>query len=467
MKRIAASIPHVALWIGLFSCVAPGDPHDLGPLFQEHDHHAVQVAALVVDLDTGATLFSREANRLVRPASTMKLLTTAAVCRRAPDGELQTTLSADVLPEGVVTLTGGADPFLSAADLRTLVVALQERGLLRVSGNRVRVVDPLLGAGRFGEGWMWDDEPATFMPAITAVPVDGGCVTVLVRDTGSGLEAELQPVAGSMQLRVLPGPGRLRVTRGRYAEPHQVTVSGSLTAEQSVLRRRISVPDPARFTGEVLAGALEQEGLFAKGPVIFMVGSQSEPASEGHRVTLRRPIAEVVQRTNKASDNLGAELLLRWLATLNTEHAALEPGAEVEGIAAIGEDLTSLGLDPGDYRISDGSGVSHYSLISAEVLVRTLEDMHRVGGRSREVFVQSLPVAGKDGTLANRMQGTVAEGRVQAKTGTISGVSNLAGYVTTKSGRRLAFAILVQNFVGSAAPWRALQDSFCARLAEL
>ena len=99
--------------------------------------------------------------------------------------------------------------------------------------------------------------------------------------------------------------------------------------------------------------------------------------------------------------------------------------------------------------------------------LEALEDMHRSGGRGFEIFESSLPVAGVDGTLARRMRGTAAEGRVHAKTGTISGVSNLAGYVTTTSGRHLAFAIMVQNYVGSSAPWRELQDSFCVQLAEL
>ena len=427
-------------------------------------------SALVVDLDTGETLFSREAQRLVRPASTMKVLTTAAVCRRAPDGVLETTLSTDNLPDGVVTLTGGADPFLSTQDLHTLVRDLKGLGLKNVHDGRVNVVDPLADAPRFGEGWMWDDEPGSFMPAISAAPVNGGCVTVGVEATDMELEAVLIPVAGEMQLRIQPGSGRLRVTRGRYAAPQLVIVTGGLKDTEFGPvpdTKRISVPDPARFTAWVLADVLEKEGLLAGAPVVSSGGPLSVPLVGAHGVTLRRSISEVVESTNKPSDNLGAELLLRLLPALGNEGAALVPGSAADGIDVIGEDLARLGLDPTSYRISDGSGVSHYTLVSAEVLVRTLEDMHRVGGRGFEVFETSLPVAGEDGTLSRRMRGTAAEGRVHAKTGTISGVSNLAGYVTTESGRKLAFAIMVQNYVGSSKPWRELQDAFCVQLAEL
>lgn len=462
MKRTAASM----LLLALTSCAASDARPDLGALLRPHDDHPVQVVALVVDLDTGEILFSREAQRLVRPASTMKVLTTAAVCRRAPDGVLETTLSADNLPDGVVTLTGGADPFLSTEDLHTLVRDLKELGLKSVHEGRVNVVDPLADAPRFGEGWMWDDEPASFMPAISAAPVNGGCVTVLAHTTDAGLEATMLPVAGGMQLQVQPGADRLRVTRGRYATPELVTVTGSVP-DGLGMQPRISVPDPARFTAWVLADALEKEGLLAGAPVVSSGGPLSVPFAGAHSVTLQRSISEVVKSTNKPSDNLGAELLLRLLPTLAAEDATLGPGSAADGIALIGEDLARLGLDPSDYRISDGSGVSHYTLISAEVLVRTLEDMYRIGGRSFEVFETSLPIAGVDGTLRQRMLETAAKGRVHAKTGTISGVSNLAGYVTTESGRNLAFAIMVQNYVGSAKPWRELQDAFCVELAEL
>jgi D-alanyl-D-alanine carboxypeptidase/D-alanyl-D-alanine-endopeptidase (penicillin-binding protein 4) len=147
----------------------------------------------------------------------------------------------------------------------------------------------------------------------------------------------------------------------------------------------------------------------------------------------------------------------------------VELGVESETIGrmTVQADLEALGVGDAAVRVADGSGVSHYNLVSADLLVRLLVDMHERGGRGYELFRRSLPVAGVDGTLANRMKGTAAERRVFAKTGTISAVSNLAGYVDTRSGRRLAFAILCQNFVGSAKPWRALQDRVCAALAEL
>lgn len=460
MERLA-----LALLLGLGSCLAPSATARLDAVLPPDDG-AVEVAALVVDLDSGETLLARHAGRLVRPASTMKVLTTAAVCRRASDVTLETRLAASAPEGGTLTLLGAGDPFVSTEELTQLVHALRDLGVRRC--DRVVVVDPLASAPRFGEGWMWDDEPASFMPPLSAAAVDGGCVEVVVEPGLAGLAASIRPVQGALQLALAPAPGsgdgELTVTRGRYDDDDVVTVAGSLGPgeRESV---RISVPRPAEHTAATLAALACDTGL-ASTPPPFEVVVEATPDVAAHVVTLGRAMADVVRRTNKESDNLGAELLLRLLPTFESG-AALSSRAVDDGLAALREDLRALGLDPSGYRLSDGSGVSHYTLVSAEALVRTLVAMHARGGRASEVFRESLPVAGVDGTLARRMRGTAAEGRVRAKTGTISGVSNLAGYVDTVSGRRLAFAVLVQDFVGSSAPWRDVQDRLCAALAEL
>ncbi|MGE3173493.1 MAG: D-alanyl-D-alanine carboxypeptidase/D-alanyl-D-alanine-endopeptidase [Planctomycetota bacterium] len=439
---------------------------DLAAPLRRFDTHAVQVAALVVDLDTGEVLLEREADRLLRPASTQKILTTAAACRRAPDGAVLTRLVADTVPEGHVTLFGDGDPFLGADELRALARELHAQGLRSVRDG-ITVVDPLAFGPRFGEGWMWDDEPAAFMPPLTAAPVDSACVTVEVTGQGANaLAVQLLPTAGDLEVTAQPGDGALAVSRGRYRDPARIDVTGRVRAGETI-RRRLSVPEPARFTGHALAAALAEAGIGDGSLPVRVVAEAAFDPSSAALASHRRPLAEVVHKTNKDSDNLGAELLLRRLPQLVDPAAPMGADAASRGLAELDRDLQQLGFDPAQFRLADGSGVSHYTLLSARLLVAELVDMHRRGGRTFEVFRQSLPVAGEDGTLSNRMRDTEAHGRVRAKTGTISGVSNLAGYVDTASGRHLAFAILVQNFVGSSTPWRSVQDDLCVRLAEL
>ena len=258
----------------------------------------------------------------------------------------------------------------------------------------------------------------------------------------------------------------MQATRGRYRNANTVTVRGR-PAPDKVVRRNISVPDAAQFAGHVLADAMQREGCLADEVKVVVAARASEadqPRPEA-QAQLRRSVAEVVTHTNKVSDNLAAEMLLRRLGTLPDSAPPLGPESQALGVATITADLQQIGFGSSQFRIADGSGVSHYNLVSADLLVHLLVDMHKRGGRGYQLFRSSLPVAGVDGTLASRMQGSAAHERVFAKTGTVSAVSNLAGYIDTRTGRRLAFAILCQNFVGPAKPWRDLQDRICAALA--
>ena len=123
-----------------------------------------------------------------------------------------------------------------------------------------------------------------------------------------------------------------------------------------------------------------------------------------------------------------------------------------------------MGIDTTAQNLADGSGVSRYNLVTAGQIVRLLEYM-----RSRSdlfpAYRDALPIAGVDGTLENRLRGTPAEGRARAKTGTLNGVTTLSGYVDSAEGEPLAFSVLVEFYVGSSAPRRAVQDSIVAALA--
>jgi D-alanyl-D-alanine carboxypeptidase/D-alanyl-D-alanine-endopeptidase (penicillin-binding protein 4) len=163
---------------------------------------------------------------------------------------------------------------------------------------------------------------------------------------------------------------------------------------------------------------------------------------------------------NKISDNLSAENTLKILGA--EKRGA--PGSARSGIYETKQFLAQFGIDTTKFLMVDGSGVSHYNLLTAEMLVQLLVGMaHRP--EWFPLFYASLPVAGVDGTLSNRMKGTPAEGNLRAKTGSISGVSSLSGYVTSQDGEMLAFSILMQHFLGGHRPYREVQDRMGVRLA--
>jgi D-alanyl-D-alanine carboxypeptidase/D-alanyl-D-alanine-endopeptidase (penicillin-binding protein 4) len=168
-----------------------------------------------------------------------------------------------------------------------------------------------------------------------------------------------------------------------------------------------------------------------------------------------------VENTNKISDNLSAELLLKTVGAV----CCGQPGTAQKGILALKNFLQEAGIDSFSYYLTDGSGVSRYDVITANLLVTLLTTMYRDFSVQSE-YLASLPIAGVDGTIQNRMKNTPAQGKLRAKTGSLRGVSSLSGYVPTSDGDVLAFSILMQTFVGSAAPYRAAQDSIGVWLAK-
>ena len=174
-------------------------------------------------------------------------------------------------------------------------------------------------------------------------------------------------------------------------------------------------------------------------------------------------LAVSVRNFLKVSDNLTGEQLVKAIGA----EAAGPPGDYANGLASERRFLAAeVGIDTTSMVLADGSGVSRYNLVTARQVVGLLAYM---AGREdlAPAFFAALPIAGVDGTLEDRMQGTAAERRVRAKTGSLSGVSALSGYVMTEGGEHLAFSLLMEFFPGPAAPRRAVQDSIVATLARL
>ena len=218
--------------------------------------------------------------------------------------------------------------------------------------------------------------------------------------------------------------------------------------------------DPAQWIAGVLHQMLIDEGIEVEGrPLVETLPPIADPGITHESL----PMSEIIALFNKPSENAIGEMLLLNLA-LEAEGAEA-PVDFRDGAAQLTEWLTAeAGLDAGDFRLVDGSGLSRYDLICASGTVNLLLHMWR--HPDRQVYLDSLPIAGVDGSLRSRMGGTVAEGRVHAKTGTMSGVSCLSGYAETLDGRWLVFSILTNGYIGSSGPSRGLQDRLCVALVE-
>lgn len=435
------------------------------------DHSGVTL--LVVSLDRGDTLFAREEDRLYTPASNRKLFTAAGALHwLGTDHRFRTALLSTAPIEGDTVrgdliLVGGGDPDLVAADLVALADTLFARGARVVSGD-VRADDTWFDDVEWGAGWMWDDGPYWEWPYVTALTLEDNVVTVTVRpgaEIGAPVVVRLDPPTDYVTLNVAATTGAaggvpsLRIDRHWNPRENVIDVAGSLPiGADSVVARR-TVEEPALYAATVLRELLEARGVAVLG--VARPGPLDGAPADTIAVHVSGPLAASVRNFLKVSDNLTGEILVKAMGASREG----PPGSYAKGLAAERTFLAAeVGIDTTAQRLADGSGVSRYNLVTSRQTVRLLEYMSRRDDLF-PAFLDALPLAGVDGTLEGRMRGTAAEGRARAKTGTLNGVTALSGYVPSADGERLAFSLMIEFYVGSAAPRRAVQDSIVAALA--
>ena len=234
----------------------------------------------------------------------------------------------------------------------------------------------------------------------------------------------------------------------------------------------IAIEDPAQFAAQALRTALERRGVTVGGEAVAehrypdeagdLLQAPAGAPPSGVELARRTsaPLLEDLRITAKVSQNLHAELLLRAVG-----RARRNVGSFEAGMAEMKEFLGEIGVEPAAYNLTDGSGLSRLDLVTPSTVVRLLRHMY--DSPQREQWLSILPVGGQDGTLSSRFGSTPAAGRVLAKTGSLSHVSALSGYLRRTDGTWLAFSMLVNNYAGrSAAEVRGVMDRICNLLLE-
>lgn len=421
------------------------------------------VGMKVVSLATGEVLYEKDAEKLYHPASTMKLITAAtALVKLGPNYRFHTTLYTDPVEDNLrhIYLKGGGDPLFDSNDLEKMVERLVEMDTEALQGDIV-VDETYFDAIRRGKGWMWDDGPiGGYYPHLSALTINRNGVVVRI-SPGSKVDdpvrVHLDPPTQYMKIvndaTTVRASERTRLTIKREdgsIEANVLMIDGVMTIGQAEMSRRVDVLDPALYCGTLLREMLAERGVTLYGTVRY--GEVPEEAVEISQ-HISPPLSRILWEMNKPSDNLIAELLLK---TIGAELRGA-PGTAKKGLGAISNLLGQIGVDRGYYTFADGSGVSRYNLVTASLLTDLLVYIFRNFAVMPE-YLASLPVGGVDGTLTRRMQGMSAEGVLRAKTGTLRGLTALAGYTVTADGETVAFSIIVSNYLGSVSPRRALQD---------
>ncbi len=453
----------------------PGEPaealrYDLDTILSDSIFIQSDAAVKIVSLETGEVLYERNASRLMRPASNTKLITSAAALNiLGRDHEFRTSILADSLRgngivQGSLYLKGYGDPDLTVSNLDSMISQLKAIGIRAVHGNIVADAswfDDLY----WGEGWMWDDEPYSYEAGICALSINKNCVKVsIIPGTvpGEGVRVVIDPPTSYVSLlntaRAVADTALvpLTVTRMYKERLNTLVVSGEVVAKPDTLHRWVTVWRPELYAATLLKERLEADSIKVLGQPTIGVALPWSRELAYHR----RSIDSVLINLNKVSDNLSAENTLKAIAVARGG----VPGSAKYALYQTNGFLAAMGIDTTKHWIVDGSGVSHYNLLTAEMLVQLLTAMTKQP-EAFGLYFESLPIAGVDGTLKTRMRGTKAEGNLRAKTGSIGGVSSLSGYVTTADGERLVFSILMQDFILPSRFYRNAQDAIGALLA--
>jgi D-alanyl-D-alanine carboxypeptidase/D-alanyl-D-alanine-endopeptidase (penicillin-binding protein 4) len=449
----------------LTAAVAARDRTDaLEQLFEDPALARATVAIHVASLTDGRVVYSRNAAARMVPGSLMKIVTAAVAADRLGwdyrfETRLETTgrVDADVLT-GDLVIVGSGDPTINARDLQTAPLfeewadLLGRQGIRRVEG-RIVGDDSALEDEPLGAGWAWDYLTAAYAPPSGALNYNEGLAAVRVAPAATVGEAAVLDVAPAghdlvlaNQVRTGPANSPAAIVLSRLPGRSELVVRGSVPLGGPDQLRATPVANPTLFFASALRHALAGRGIDVTGQAVDIDDIE---LSASPRTVLARhrslPLSAVIAQMMKSSPNLYGEVLLKVIG--RDGRGAV--GSADAGRAAVLETLTSWGLSGESLVMYDGSGLSRYNYLSADLLVAVLAHVW-ANERLRGPYVAALPVAGHDGTLSNRMQQDLRR-RVQAKTGSLNHVRTLAGYVETEAGEKLVFAMLANHFVAPAS----------------
>jgi serine-type D-Ala-D-Ala carboxypeptidase/endopeptidase (penicillin-binding protein 4) len=457
-------------------------------ILQKPELAPAMVGVKVVSLDSGKVIFEDNAAKLLRPASNMKLYTVAtALDRLSPDYRFTTSVYAPARPDssgvvkGNLTIYGRGDPSLAARfnsgdyfkGINDLAARIVDAGVKRVDGDLVGDERYFVGP-KYGSGWEWEDLTWYYGAEVSSLTINDNALDLFVKPglaVGKPALVTTGPPDPLLTISngVTTGPkgSKRDISVYRGLGEHTITVTGNIAIDDKGYSGGVGISHPALLFVYLLRSALAQRGVKIKGqsrtlpaqvsgttvdPVqaYSLTNLTSVPSTPPVEIAtlLSPPFSLIAAQTLKPSQNLYTEIILRTLGKTftptSTTVASEARTSEDLGLEAVKSFLKTAGISPDSLVLSDGSGLSRNDMITAEASVELLVFMSK--HRYADVFRNALPIAGVDGTLRTRMRGTPAENNLRAKTGSLSSAASLGGYVTSASGEKLAFSIMVNNY---------------------
>jgi serine-type D-Ala-D-Ala carboxypeptidase/endopeptidase (penicillin-binding protein 4) len=401
----------------------------------------------------------------------MKSFTVAAALERlSPNFRFVTSVYAPALPDsggtlkGDLTIYGRGDVSISSAfndkdhfrGLDALVEKIVQAGIRRIEGDLIGD-DSYFTGGPIPASWEWDDLQWYYGAEVSALPLNDNAVDLSVTPgmPGEPCIVRIMPVNPVMRIvnncKTSASGTRRDLVLKKSLEQNVLEVNGSIAAGDKGFANYLTVSRPAELFVTLLRGRLAVRGITVTGRTRLIDPNDRIGltfATAGPRVEVARlesaPYGLVAARTMKPSQNMYTETTLWTLGEQFGDKTDLRKSSADRGIAVVKDFLKQAGIPEDGVIQWDGSGLSRHNLVTPASLVQLYTYMARQSPVS-EAWMNSLTVAGVDGTLQNRFKGTSALGNARGKTGTIDQVSALSGYVTTAAGERLVFSIIVNG----------------------
>jgi len=401
---------------------------------------------LVQPLATDRNLYSLNARAYFVPASNAKLLTTAAaLLSLGADYRIRTPIYSDGTPPKLTTLwvAGRGDPSLTTNDLKLLARRLKRQGINAIA--QLIVEDSYFQRPGQHPTWELADTNFYYATAVSSLILNQNQVdlTLSPQAVGAPLRLSWSDAIAARQWQIIPlattaeAGSAYSIEVNRFFAKLVLEIRGELAADSDPDPWGIAIPGPTDYFLASLRQVLEREGITVE--QISISATQLSPESWTKLLNLESPpLAELIQETNQASNNLYAEVLLQTLGAETGSQRTLSAG-----LNALQQTLAELGVNPESYHLADGSGLSRHNFLSPEAAVQTLKLMAR--SPQADIYRNSLPLAASRGTLRRRFQDTPLAGNLRAKTGTMTGVSALSGYLDVPGYQPLVFSILLNR----------------------
>ncbi len=397
---------------------------------------------LVKTLDSQTTLYELNSQKYFIPASNVKLLTTAAaLINFGANYQITTPIyGSGKFPNlTVVKVVGQGDPTLTSEQLETLAKQLKTKGIRRI--DNLIVQDNSLKHQSINPTWEWEDIQFYYAPTVNALILNENAVilTLKPQELGQKLIIEWSDTFAAKQWEInnqtVTGQENTpySVSINRNFEKPLLTITGSLAINSDPDIFGMAVVNPGEYFLNSLQSYLQKEGIIVINSEVIYGDSTIDNLAKITEIRANS-LQEIITKANQESNNLYAESLLNLLETNTSQNDSIDHLKKI---------LNQLGLEPNLYHLKDGSGLSRHNLVTPEAFVNLLTLMTQTPAGN--IYRDSLAIGGVNGTLENRFRNTVIEGKIQAKTGTLSGTSSLSGYINPPNYRPLAFSIIVNQ----------------------